>query len=457
MDLNNLKLPPQIQEKLEKWLPLVNDYMARAETYLGPVAQLAVKEARKIWTQLAEAGITSSIGGTFRHICIVGLNRSELLLQGETQSVFSDNWQDLADNTIRRNMALIFFAPRGLDGLPVNPYLFLMGESENKTEEEETNNAAMLAQQSIGNMPLLDFCRMSPAAPNTVNILIAADTLFHWDVKDNYVLPTTPTSWMRDLDQVLKSYPRTTKAVLYTQWETEILPPSERIRIQRLRDLPLDSQTWLNQPTVQEKYGSYVLLGAVVVAVLAYGGLWLKQRSLQNVTEQLRLVEQQIPRGGQFGDLEKAISEQEKMFRKRELFGVVVKDAARAVQNAKMKADNFEVRVPEPAEPPKNYLVTIEAMRNAYQGWLQEEPIAREIMRHSATFDAIRKPPTTSGFKLEALVEAGGLQKKYNLLAPKAPKEQPVRKGGEEQESNGTPERHQPEGQPAVEDGEMVQ
>src|SRR5690606_13401693 len=83
-----------------------------------------------------------------------------------------------------------------------------------------------LAEQTVGPMALLDLCRISPATPNTVNMLLVADTLFHWDVKDNYVLPTTPTGWVRDVEQVLKSYPRTTRAHLYTQWETDILPPS---------------------------------------------------------------------------------------------------------------------------------------------------------------------------------------------------------------------------------------
>jgi hypothetical protein len=278
-------------------------------------------------------------------------------------------------------------------------------------------NIVALAEQTVGPMALLDLCRLSPASPNTVNLLLVADTLFHWDIKDNYVLPTTGTGWVRDIETVLKSYPRTTRAHLYTQWETDLLPPSDRITVHSVRDMPLDDATWLNKPTLQERYGTHMLVIGFVVAALTYALLWNQSGKLQELTDQLNVIEQQIPRGGQFSDLERAISEQEKMWAKRDLFGLVVKDTARSIQKSDMKITSFEVRVAEPENPPKNYVVTIDAQPDAYQGWLQQEPIARSLILNSALLDAIRKPPTTSGFKLEGLVNADSLAREYKPFA----------------------------------------
>ncbi|MBI1309333.1 MAG: hypothetical protein GC129_05770 [Proteobacteria bacterium] len=413
-------LPPAVQNMLDEYLPILRQRWAEAQTHLGPVAQQAVSLAQKFWGQLAEAGTGASVGATFRHLCVVGLNRSELLLAGESQSVFADNWQDLADDNLRRHMALMFFAPRGLDGTPVNPYLFLAGENPDAAAAQgEEGNAVFLAEQSIGNTSLIDLCRISAGGPNTVNIIVAADVLFHWDIKDNYILPTSPTTWVRDVQAVIKSYPRTTVAHIYTQWEADLLTPSDRLKIHRLRDIPLDPPTWLNQPTVQQKYGTYVLTFALLVAGLTYAGLWLKQRALDALLDDYHVVEQQIPRGGQYADIAKAISEQEKMFAKRDLFAVMVKDGGRAIANSGMKVDNFEVRVAEPSDPPKQYVFTIEAEKNAYEGWLQEEPIARAVLMNSALLDAMRKPPTTTGFKLEGITDVATLARAYAKVAPK--------------------------------------
>lgn len=388
-----------------------------AKDFLGPLwseLQIIISGVSK---KLAKSGPSATVGGTFRHLCFVGLNRAELLLSGETQSVFNENWADLASDNLKRHTALMFFAPRGLDGKPVNPYMFLVGEGTMEDTDYTDPNAVSLAQQAVGPMALLDLCRISPASPNTVNMLLVADTLFHWDIKDNYVLPTGATSWVRDVEQVLKSYPRTTRAHLYTQWETELLPPSDRITVHRLREFPLDDETWLNRPTLQERYGSHMMVLGFIIAGLTYAGLWLQGGKLQTLTDQLNVVQQQIPSGGQFSDLEKAIGEQEKMWQKRDLFPLVVKDTARAIQRSGMKVLTFEVRADDPDNPPKQYVVTIDAQPDAYQGWLQQEPIARNLILNSAVLDAIRKPPTTSGFKLEALVNANTLAREYKPFA----------------------------------------
>ncbi|PZP38483.1 MAG: hypothetical protein DI585_07250 [Pseudomonas fluorescens] len=411
------KLPGSLQDRIDANMPAAQKLLESTKEFLGPLwAELRIltQGAAK---KLAASAPTATVGGTFRHLCFVGLNRAELLLSGETQPVFNDSWADLAGDNIKRHTALLFFAPRGLDGKPVNPYLFLAGEGVPDEEDMADPNAVALAQQAVGPLALLDLCRLSPSAPNTVNILVVADTLFHWDVKDNYVLPTTPTSWVRDVEQVLKSYPRTTRANIYTQWETDLLPPNERVSVHNLREFPLDDNTWLNKPTLQERYGNHMLFIGLLLAGLTYAGLWYQGQELSDLSDQLNMIEQQIPRGGQFSDLERAITEQEKMWQKRELFSLVVKDIARSIQNSGLQASSFEIRTPEPETPPSQYVVTIDAKSDVYQGWLQQEPIARALILNSATLDAIRKPPTSSGFKLEAIVNANTLAREFKPFA----------------------------------------
>lgn len=428
------QLPPQIQEQWDKYQPLVREHVSQLSEAMGPAVKSLVQFAKKVSAQLAEAG-GAGVGTKFRHICVVGLNRCELLVQGESQSVFGDSWRDLVDDSFKRHLALVFFAPRGLDGQPVNPYLFLAGDGEQGVDDVADPASVIMAQQVVGAVPLLDMCRISPAGPNTVNILVAADTLFHWDVKDNYVLPTAPTSWVRDVEQVLKSYPRTTKAHIYTQWETELLPENERVSVHRLRELPLDDNTWINQPTVQEKVGPHLLTLSVLLALAVFGMLFYKGKAVDALGEKLRMVEQQIPRGGEFSDMEKAISEQEKMYAKRNLFAFVVKDTARAVQMSGIQVANFEVKVIDQNEAPRQYLVTVEAQPGLYQGWLQQDPIARSLLLHSGLMQALRKPPTTTGFRLEGLVNADDLLRQYRRLGFQA--ETPAASAGSGQKGGG--------------------
>jgi hypothetical protein len=424
------RLPGGLQNHLNANLPgyqtTANNALRGATEFLGPLWQELRTVLASTSKKLAKAGPSATVGSTFRHLCFVGLNRSELLLQGESQSVFNDSWADLAGDNLKRHTALLFFAPRGLDGKPVNPYLFLVGEGIPDEEDMVDPNAVALAEQAVGPMALIDLCRLAPTAPNTINLLLVADTLFHWDVKDNYVLPTTPTSWVRDLEQVLKSYPRTTRAHLYTQWETDILPPSDRIAVHGLRELPLDDETWLNKPTLQERYGNHMFVTGIALAAAVWAGLWMQSSSLRELTDQVNMIEQQIPRGGQFSDLERGITEQEKMWQKRDLFALVTKDTARAIQKSGIKVNSFEVRIAEIDKPPVTYVVTIDAKSDAYQGWLQQEPIARSLILNSAVLDAVRKPPTTTGFKLEGIVNAADLARDFKPFASQlkaAPKE----------------------------------
>lgn len=390
--------------------PAARDTLAKLAAEAGPL----LVRAGKGLSLLMHAGRLPTLGDTFRHLCVVGLNRSELLLAGENTPVFSDSWKNLADDNLRRGLALVFFAPRTLEGKPVNPYLFLTQEAAGDGSAEVADNLP-LAEQEMAGMSLLDFCRMTPAAPNTVSMLLAADVLFHWDVHDNYVLPTTTTGWLRDVEQVMKGYPRTTRAVIYTNWDTDILPPSERIVVRPLRELALDDETWLNKPTFQQKYGNHVLALALLAATATWFGLHMQGNAIDDVNEQLRMIEQQIPSEGRFADLARAVAEQDKTMQKRDLFYLTVKDTARAVEQAGMKVASFEVKVPDPNTPPQEYVVTIEAQKGVYEGWLQEEPVARDVLTNSALMVAVRKPPGTT-YKLEGLVPLAPAWKDYQAL-----------------------------------------
>jgi hypothetical protein len=396
------RLPPEVQEALSSlWQAL------------SPVVQALSASLRRAMAN--RRGTT--LGMAFRHISVVGLNRTELSFDNTSSSIFGENWYDMIDDVTRRHMALLFFAPRDFTGEPINPYLLLAGDDTTQGEDTEAaENALLQAQTFIGTIPLLDLCRMPPAEPNVVNMIVAADVLFHWDIKDNYVLPTSPTSWIRDVQQVLKSYPRTTQATLYTQWDAELLPTQERLAVRPLRDLPLTNQVWLNRPTVQQAYGNHLLALGMVLAGLVGAYVWWSQAGISHVTDQLRAVEQQIPASAKFGDFQRAVNEQEKMMLQRELFFFTVKDTARALSTAAFKTATFEVRNPQVQDPPKQLLVTVEAAKDSYKGWLEEEPIAKKILLNSALMSAIRKPPGTT-FKLEGLVQLDKLWPAYKQLA----------------------------------------
>jgi hypothetical protein len=415
----NIPLPPALQKVVDEqwpiWQTRAKQTISSTIALLGPLWHDIKPQIKSLLAMLQPAGTTSTLSKQFRHICIVGLNKAELLMQGESQSLMNENWLDLADDTLKKHLCLVFFAPRGLDGQPINPSQFLLGEAI----DESTLSTSL--SPALAGLALLDFCRLSPAAPNTLNILLAADVLFHWDNKDTYVLPTSPTSWSRDIEMVMQSYPRTTRVHIFTQWDTTILTPSERVQVHPLTELPLESNTWLNEPTYQEKFGTHVLVAGLVVAALTWVGLWYQSAHLQAMTDQLNIVQQQIPRGGQFGDLDRALKEQEDMFARRPLFYLSVKDAARAVTNSGIKIDQLEVKAPDSNVVPNNYLVTLTAQPEAYAGWLQQEPVARNFLLHSALISAVRKPPSSTGFKLEGLVNLPPLLKEYKRVANQLP------------------------------------
>ena len=209
---------------------------------------------------LLETAAKQTIGGRFKSLCIVGLNKVELINDRSDDSIFGDSWQDVTDEQTRKRMAMLFFAPRELDGEPISPARLL-------TEDPEDDGAILLTQQTIGGIPQLDLCRIPPADPNIVNFVVAADVIFHWDMKDSYVVPTTKFTWVKDIQRIMKAYPKSTQATVYTNWEAEKIGDLN-LPTKHLRNLPLEHETWVNIPTFQEKNGTYVMLASFVLVIL---------------------------------------------------------------------------------------------------------------------------------------------------------------------------------------------
>ncbi|MDD9911612.1 MAG: hypothetical protein OXR68_05455 [Alphaproteobacteria bacterium] len=358
--------------------------------------------------ELLKSATQPTIGSRFRDICIVGLNRVELLVAGSEEPVLGDGWQDVTDEQTRRRMALLFFAPRELDGQPVSPYQLL-------AEEPDDEEVVHATQQALGNIPLVDLCRISPAEPNTVNFLVAADTIFHWDLNDNYVLPTTKFTWVKDIQRIMRSYPKATKATIYTNWDADKVGDLE-IPTKPLRSFPLDLDTWVNIPTFQEKNGTYVLIAAVGLIAATWALLHYQSQQMKSFSEEIRITQQRIPREGKFVELSRFMVEQEKFMQYRDLYPWLIRDAANAIQISNMKIESLEVVSPTPLEPTDVMIATIEAERGIYKGWLQEEPIAKDVLISSRTMSAVRKPPGNL-FKLEGLMNLKPLMRAYKSAA----------------------------------------
>jgi len=400
----------QAQINLQKFV----DATDKAVNTVSNKTNAYIKEQKKNGEVKGLAAVASRMAGThlssrFKGVCVVGLNKTELMTDKNEPSLFGDHWQDMIDDASRRNTALLFFAPRDLSGSPVNPYLFLAGDDVDIDDAEEE----ALFMQNVGTLALFDFCRLPPVNNNEVGIILAADMLFHWDSEDNYIIPTSAASWPNDIKRITKGYRKNTHITLYTHWNTDVFAdPPINLNFRPLQDAPLVEQTWVNQPTFQEKHGTRVLLLSILFALLCAGGLFVQRQGLTQLDEEIGIVEQQIPREGKYIRLARPIREQEAQMRYRHLFPLLVQDVARTIQKSEMKVDNFEVRNPKPQDAPRQMIATIEAERAAYQGWLQEEPVAKAILTNSATFTALRKPPGNS-FKLEGLIDLTRINKEF--------------------------------------------
>ena len=79
-----------------------------------------------------------TIGGKFRHLCIVGLNRCEVYLHGQTEPLTGEHWSEITEESTRKNMAFCFFAPQVVsDSDAVDPYLYLAADPGNTPEDEQ--------------------------------------------------------------------------------------------------------------------------------------------------------------------------------------------------------------------------------------------------------------------------------------------------------------------------------
>lgn len=339
------------------------------------------------------------LGTRFKNLCIIGLNRVEYFPEGSEESIFADTWQDVTDEQSRRNMALMFFAPRDLDGEPVDPYLYLT-----ETGEDEDEQSVMLAHQAFGDIPLIDMCRLHKGPANTLQIVVAADIIFHWDMKDCYVQPTNPMNWVRDLQIILKSYPHTTDKIIYTSWDNTKLTELG-VSIRPISDLVVEEAVWLNKPSFQEKYGYLMVAFSIICAIVMYGLIYIQEQTIDDYAKQIRIVDAETPSDKNYPELNRALAEQMSYMQHRDLFPLIVKDVAFAIQSSGMKLHSLQIKSPDPKKPTDVLVATLKAEKGSYNGWLEEEPIAKAVLGQSVTMSAIRRPPGGQQFTLEGLIE----------------------------------------------------
>lgn len=358
------------------------------------------------------------IGAKFKNICFIGLNRVEYYPEKTTEAIFADTWQDVTDEHSRRHLALMFFSPRNLDGHPVNPYIYLSNANSTSTGSEDDEDEASVAagQQELGNIPLVDLCRVQRGEPNTVNVLIVADLIFHWDINDSYIMPTTQSTCGRDLKQILMNYPRNATVNVYTNWPAEKF---EGLNINRVdvRDMPLQPETWINMPTFQEKYGIYVLGFSILLAGLTYYYLHTQGQQVIALRKQIAAVENQMPQNANLQDIYNNFQQQKLNLLYRDLMPVVFKDIALAIRNSGMQSAQFEISNANPNAPLEHVLAKVVSRPDVYRGWLQEEPIAKALLLHSNTLSALRKPPgNASQLTLEGMVLLDEVRANYQTF-----------------------------------------
>lgn len=339
------------------------------------------------------------LGQKFKNICFLGLNRVEYFPESSDESIFADTWQDVTDEQSRRNLAILFFAPRDLDGEPLDPYIFLTD-----TDDEADEQSVLIAQQAFGDIPLIDMCRMRCNNANEVHILVTGDIIFHWDSNDSYVQPTSPVSWVRDIQNILKTYPRTTERYLYTSWENNRVNELG-VKIRPVQELVISEDAWVNMPSFQEKFGFAVMFTSILVAVMTYILIFLQGSDIDDLSQKIRTVDLETPSGKNYLELNRAITEQQQFMRYRNLISFVTTDVASAIQRSGMKISTFEIKTPDSQEPSDVLLVTIKSQKDAYKGWLEEEPISKALLGQSVTMSAIRRPPGGTQFTVEGLVE----------------------------------------------------
>ena len=349
----------------------------------------------------------------FKNICVTGLNRVEYLPEHTNESIFADSWQDIIDEQNRANTALLFFAPRELDGSPVDPYVYL-SESEDNDEQ-----SALMAQQAFGNTPLIDMCRLRKGPANVVQIIIAADVIYHWDMKDSYVQPTNPLTWVKDLRFILKSYPNSTEKIIYTHWDNSKLSEFG-VTIKPLSEIVVPESVWINKPSFQQQNGTLMMAAAIIVMLVAYAFIFMQERELNALSQQIRQVENETPAGKNYNELNRAMAEQQAFMRYNDLTPLVIKDIGYAIQSAGMKIQSLEIKTPDSKKPSQVLIAHIKSQKGAYKGWLEEEPIAKAVLGQSLSLSAVRRPPSASQFTIEGLIELDKLSESVRTYRAEA-------------------------------------
>jgi hypothetical protein len=222
--------------------------------------------------------------------------------------------------------------------------------------------------------------------------MVVADVIFHWDINDSYIQPTSEDSWVKDLQQVLKSYPKTTKKTVYTNWKNDKTAELDAT-FEPLNNLPLDTNMWLNKPTIQERFGWPALAAGVAVAAGIYFMIDQQKRELGDLQRKTTMERQQSGFGDNFRQIVNQVQEQEQFMRFRYLYSLILKDVAMALANSNFEIGDFKVENPTPNIPSDVALVTITSKPRAYRGYLEQEPIAKELLKQSVTMLEIRKPP----------------------------------------------------------------
>ncbi len=334
----------------------------------------------------------------FSSICIVGLNKSEITAPG-MDSMFADNWQSITDENSRKNMVLGFFAAREYDGSPGDPLMAIAGKHKDDDGFMTGLNTVLRG------MALFDFFRGNNADANTLHIMAAADVIFHWDINDRYVQPTSENTWVRDIKEVIKQYPRTTQVNVYTNWKNEHFDELD-VEKHALMDIPLDMGMWVNKPNFQEKFGVHFLAAGIACAALTFAITQFQQSKIDNLQQQIRQVQSRIQGNSDLTTLISVVKTQEDYMRYKAMFPIVFQDVSNAIYKASLRTSSLKLNYTDNQRPTNNMLVTLESEKDAYKGFLEEEPIAKDFLKQSATLEAVRRPKRTvsTRMKLEGLV-----------------------------------------------------
>ena len=356
----------------------------------------------------------------FKNRCFVGLNK--VTFYTEAGDVLEgDNWLELTDEQSRRSMMLAFFAPRDLNGEPMDPADVLFDESE------ESENAELL--QQIRSISMFDLCRAEHAPPNVVHVVLVADVIFHWDNQDNYIQPTSDDTWAQDLQDVLKGYPRTTEKHIYTDWEFPPKVDLGKAEKHPLQDMPLDQSMWLNQPTFQEQYGNILLIAGVLIAALTYFGLSYQEGQIEAVNQKTRALNAQTRLYPNYSRLVEKVNAIEAYNAYKGLFPFAFKDVALAAADIGMPLERYNLKNPKPTEPPKVLVTELETLKEKYSSFAEQEPLAQGLLAGSLSVQKIRKPATSANsetFTLQGLIPLDALAELHR-------EEQQSRKSGRRQ------------------------